>query len=149
MAESFLPELEFPPWFAWDDRSHLDGVDHPGVYLIALSERNLVGEAPKWESVSYIGMTNSLGGLRNRWRQFDRAVRGRRGHSGGNLIFARMGHRNSWHEDLFVTGQAIECDVKRGTPQDLRQMGIVAYLEYEAFARFAQEVGGKPRFNTQ
>lgn len=147
-TELTVPELDFPSWVAWEDRMSLSGVEYPGVYLVALSTQSLVRVAPQWEVVSYIGMTNSVGGLISRWQQFDRAVRGKGGHSGGNLMFKRKGHRETWEEELFVTAKAVECEVSRAAPEDLHQMGIVAYLEYDAFARYSARVGGRPPFNT-
>lgn len=145
-----IPELTFPPWVPWERRGTIPGVRLPGVYLVSISKKDLSGRRPHWSDVSYIGMTNSLGGLASRWNQFDRAIRGGKGgHSGGNHVFRTLGHPDRWDPSLFVTGMPIQCDVRRSAPADLRQMGLVTYLEYEAFARYREEVGGKPRFNTQ
>ncbi len=144
-----IPELAFPPWVPWESRRRLPLVRLPGVYLLSITTESLTGNALQWDDVSYIGMTNSIGGLASRWRQFDRAIRGKGGHSGGNKVFRILGHREAWEVDLFVTGMTIPCDVRRSASEDLRQMGLVASLEYEAFAQYQEEVGGKPRFNTK
>lgn len=149
MRDVSMPHLSFPAWRPWHERGELEGVGFPGVYFLSLSNLSLAGEVPEWQQVSYIGMTNAKGGLASRWRQFDRAVRGKGGHSGGNTIFADKGHRDDWEEDLFVTGMPVECDVDRASPEDLRRMGWVAYLEYESFAEYRAATGEKPPFNKQ
>lgn len=151
MRQIEIPKLSFTPWHAWERRKEIVSSDQPGIYLLAISAENLDGENPRWDDVSYIGMTNSQNGLLGRWRQFHNAIRGKRGHSGGNTVFGHNGHYDNWERKLFVAAMPVECDVTKRTEDDLIRMGWVAYLEYEAFAVFCQHCPKqrKPIYNTR
>ena len=144
-----IPELSFCPWVAWEDRRAIENSKYPGVYLISISEMNLVGVSPVYKEVSYIGMTNSQGGLRGRWSQFHSSIHGRKGHSGGNTVFEDLGNYRTWDKNLFVSGMSILCNTKTPDHSDLIKMGWVAYLEYEAFSAFylSDSILKKPRYN--
>ena len=151
MRHIAVPEMKFCPWFAWENRKKIPLREMPGIYLLSVTRKNLEGQSPEWADVAYIGMTNSRQGLIGRWQQFFNSVRGKNGHSGGNTVFADLGHYESWKERLFVAAMPIECSVAAPTEQDLIKMGWVAYLEYEAFAEYHRHVRGrgKPRYNTR
>ena len=145
-----LPELTFSNWYQWNKRNQYSLRDYPGVYLISITDKpDLEGREPTFEDVVYIGMTNSRQGLKGRWQQFANAISGKRGHSGGNTIFRQKGHNTTWQAHLYVAAMGIRCDVRNPTDQDYLTMGWIAYLEYEAFARYYSAVGGHPVFNTR
>jgi len=146
-----IPPLAFSDWIPWADRGTFSEGERPGVYLLAVAAKSLAGTTPSWTDVSYIGMTNSKGGLTARWKQFDKAVQGLRGHSGGNTAFARLGHYESWQRKLFVSAMPVACDVTARDESNLIRMGWVAFLEYEAFAKYSRAVSkaGKPEFNVR
>jgi hypothetical protein len=145
-----LPELTFSPWYQWKNRNSYPLRDYPGVYLISITHQpDLEGREPAFEDVVYIGMTNSRQGLKGRWQQFDNAVCGKRGHSGGNTIFGYKGHYTTWQTYLYVAGMGVPCNVRNPTEEDYLKMGWIAYFEYEAFARYYRAVGGHPPFNTR
>ena len=145
-----LPKLTFSPWYQWKNRSAYPLRDYPGVYLISITVKpDLEGRDPAFEDVVYIGMTNSRQGLKGRWQQFANAIGGKRGHSGGNTIFAHHGHYTTWQTYLYVAAMGIRCNVHSPTAEDYLKMGWIAYLEYEAFAHYYSTVGGHPRFNTR
>lgn len=146
-----LPEMKFCPWFAWETRRQTPLCEMPGIYLLSITRKNIAGRSLDWADVSYIGMTNSRQGLVGRWQQFFNSVRGKDGHSGGNTVFADLGHYDSWNKKLFVAAMPIECNVSAATEHDLIKMGWVAYLEYEAFATFRRHLPmrGKPQYNTR
>lgn len=143
--------MKFCPWFAWEKRGNVLLCKKPGIYLLSITRKNLEGLPTNWGDVSYIGMTNSRQGLLGRWQQFFNSVRGKDGHSGGNTVFADLGHYETWKKKLFVAAMPIECSVDPPTEQDLIKMGWVAYLEYEAFAEYNRHfpARGKPRYNTR
>ena len=145
------PKLSFGPWTRWVDRNSIVDAENPGVYLLRIGSRRFLGQKAVVPQSHYIGMTISKKGLKGRWSQFDRAVRGNRGHSGGNLIYAQLGHYDSWSLRLYVAAMPVICDTKNPTPRDYRLMGLVAYLEYEAFSMFrrAHPRIKKPKFNTK
>ena len=86
-----LPELSFTQWAPWNERNKIKAAEYPGVFLIAITKKNLTGKIPEYKDVSYIGMTRSKNGLNNRWAQFHRAINGNRGHSGGRKIHTCLG----------------------------------------------------------
>lgn len=151
MRRIAIPEMKFCPWFTWENRRKIPLCDMPGIYLLSITQKNLDGMSPEWADVSYIGMTNSRQGLIGRWEQFFNSVRGKTGHSGGNTVFADLGHYETWNKKLFVAAMPIECCTSASTVRDLKKMGWVAYLEYEAFAEYYRHFPsrGKPRYNTR
>ncbi len=144
-----MPDLKFTPWFTWETRRKMPLCEMPGVYLLAITRKNLEGQVIQWADVSYIGMTNSRQGLAGRWQQFFNSIRGKHGHSGGNTVFSDLGDYNSWRKKLFVAAMPVKCDVTTASEQDLIKMGQVAYLEYAAFAAFRRHFSAreKPQYN--
>ena len=150
MRAIHLPKLTFSSWYSWEGRTEYALRKYPGVYLLSISEkRDLHGQQPFWYDVSYIGRTNSQGGLVSRWRQFDRSIKGGRGHSGGKTVFQHLGPYPEWSRNLYVAAMGVECDPRTPTHDDYIRMGWVAFLEYEAFALFHKEVGRHPQYNKQ
>ena len=151
MRKLVIPKLCFSRWFAWEDRKDFPDAKQPGVYLIAIAPGKLVRCYPHWSDVVYIGMTISRGGLAARWQQLSRSIRGGEGHSGGKTIYAKLGNYNSWRKKrkkLYVAAMAMDCDVKSPRPRDRRRMGLVAYFEHEAFAKYQEKTGRiRPKFN--
>ena len=146
-----VPRLSFSPWTRWEDRRSISDAQYPGVYLMRVGYRRFLGERASVEDSHYIGMSNSQKGLLSRWSQFDRSIRGMRGHSGGNLIYSELGHYVDWQRKLFVAAMPVICNTRNPTPHDYKQMGIVAYLEYEAFSVYRKKHPrvSKPKFNTK
>jgi hypothetical protein len=144
-----FPDLVFSDWYPWDDRKSIKNSKYPGIYMIAISDKDLSGEQPQYEEVSYIGMTNSHKGLQGRWYQFYQSVRGKSGHSGGNTVYKELGHYDTWPETLFVCALPVICNPVSPVENDLIEMGKVAFLEYDAFAAFFKAIPDlkKPRFN--
>lgn len=148
-----IPELHFSKWQYWPDRDRLNGISFPGVYMLAVTDKDLTGKVVRFKDVSYIGMTNSRAGLRGRWNQLSRSINGGTGHSGGNAIQKKLGVYDSWKDDLdlYVCALSVPCDVKRRSAKDLHLMGAVCYLEYAAFLQFQRACPkvGSPEFNTR
>lgn len=133
-----IPELSFSSWVSWANRNSIPDGNSPGVYLVAVSAEDLAGKAVEWSHVSYIGMSNALGGIKGRLRQFDRAIQGNGGHSGGNKAFDVWKHYSAWADQVFVSAMPVPCNPWRRTPEDLQRMGLVTFLEYEAFSAYLQ-----------
>ena len=148
MRQVSIPELNFSPWYSWENRKRYPLKKLPGVYIIAICEKALEGKIPSFSDVVYIGMTVRKDGLIGRWRDLDRCLRkGGGSHSGGESILKDKGDYKDWHEKMYVSGIGIECNVKEPTPEDYIKMGSVAFLEYDGFAKFAAEVRGHPKYN--
>ncbi len=145
-----IPELAFTAWCRWENRNSIGGANNPGVYVLAITDEELEGQSVQLSQVCYVGMSNSKKGLKGRWGQFAQAIRGVRGrHSGGDTIFKDLGPYEGWNSQLVVAACPVACNVEASTPEDLRNMGIVAYLEYEAFAQFVEynPMLSRPKYN--
>jgi hypothetical protein len=79
-----LPDVNFSQWVPWTKRINLDGIDLPGVYLLAhFTDQPPMSLNPHAQEIIYIGETCNQT-LRQRWYQFNRcAFHEGRGHSGG------------------------------------------------------------------
>ena len=145
------PPLNFRNWRTWDDRHSIGNAKYPGVYILAITRKNLSGSRANVEDACYIGMTNNQKGLAGRWYQFDRAIHGKRGHSGGNTVYAELGHYSKWNKRLYVAAVPVPCNTRDPSPKDYILMGVVAFLEYAAFAKFRRmrSKRSKPEFNTR
>ncbi len=146
-----VPELVFTEWYLWEDRTSIRNSEYPGVYMMAISNKDLAGQIPQYADVSYIGMTNSHKGLQGRWYQFYRSIQGKSGHSGGNTVFRELGHYETWNGALYVCALPVICNPIYPSVKDLIDMGTVAFLEYDAFAAFMKAVPDqiKPNYNTK
>lgn len=145
------PKIEFSKWMKWDNRNKFDLKKYPGVYMIAITDKNLENSEVDFKDVVYIGMTNSKMGLYGRWNQFNNSINGKeyRGHSGGNTILDDLGRYENWSSKLFVCAKALECNVdkKSRKPEDLIKMGWISYCEYETMAQFKEKMGFEPKYN--
>ena len=140
--------MTFTDWAKWNGRNGLGQLQYPGVYAIALSERDISGTPFSWrDEVIYIGMTNAKGGLKSRLQQFDNTIKGGEGHGGGQRVRFKHPDYQQLSPRLYVSVCSHECDVRSNRPCDLRIMGEVARLEYECFAVFAEKFGHLPEFN--
>ncbi len=104
----------------------------------------------------------SLGaGLRSRWNALHRSLNGGRGHSGGKRIFEHYKSAGlkgdtlagkAGKNNLFVS--AMPYDVFDGcvlhSPEYAEHCGIIAYLEYAAFADYSRSIKfTRPMFNVK
>ena len=135
--------LKFSKWQTWEQLDKSKDINNPGVYSIAITNKDLVGKKFDFKDVVYIGMTNSRGGLKQRLNQFKNSLNGKRAHSGGTRTFkeVKIKYKN-WSNHKLKLFIAIHCvgtcqvDKKERKPKDLRVMGECVFLEYEALARF-------------
>lgn len=151
MRKILVPRLQFGVWTPWEDRATIKNAQYPGVYMMCVSRKRLNGRVSKIGDCHYIGMTISKRGLRGRWGQFNSAVNGKGGHSGGNAAYSHLGHYANWQKPLYVSSMPVMCNVTDPTPENLKLMGAVAYLEFEAFAEFRRLRPRlkKPKYNTK
>ena len=141
-------EKNFSKWAKWPERGKLPGLNSPGIYILAITTKNLSDCVFKWTpGVKYIGMTNSQAGLKGRLQQFDYTIRGKEGHGGARRFRYKHKNYDSLTKKLYVCICAIECNVKSKSPKDLRAMGEVAKLEYSCLAEYVQRYKDLPEFN--
>lgn len=142
-------DSRFSVWKRWDDREQLPNLVYPGIYVLAVSAGRLHDKSFSWrEDIAYVGMSNAVGGLAGRMRQFDLTISGARNAHGGADRF-RFRYRNYGQliERLFVAVRPVKCDVRSNLPRDLRLMGRVAQLEYLCLAGYVEAFGVLPEFN--
>jgi hypothetical protein len=139
----------FTRWVPWLNRAQLAELDMPGVYALAITDRDISGRVFSWRAeIVYVGMTNAQNGLRGRLMQFDATVAGRRvSHGGADRV--RYKHRNvdRLAKRLYVSVNRVQCNVESNLPRDLLSMGDVARLEYVCLAAYARKFGRLPEFN--
>lgn len=154
MIKVDFPKLIFSKWYSWKNRLEYPLHNYPGLYLIAISEKNLNGKNSKLEDADYIGKTVSKGGLKKRWYQFNQTIRGKEGHSGGKTILKSFGKTyEQWGNEnqLFVAGFGLDSiNLNQYTSEsNLIIFGQIAYLEYYAFSKYFKFHGKLPKFHTQ
>lgn len=138
----------FSNWAKWNERNVLDKDKSPGVYIIALSNKDIAGKAFSWrKEIIYVGMTNAQGGLMSRLKQFDNTIKGKNGHGGGKRVRKKYQDYENLCSQLYVSVCSYKCNVKSNNPTDLRIMGDVVKYEYECFAVFVENFKQLPEFN--
>ena len=99
------------------------------------------------KEIEYFGMTNSIGGLKSRLKQFDNTIIGKSGHGGAERFLFKYKNYDILSKNIFVSICPVECNVKSNNPKDLLKMGEVARLEYYCFAQYAKRFKKLPKFN--
>ncbi|RUO34880.1 hypothetical protein [Aliidiomarina soli] len=142
-------KLTFSPWYHWSSRNEYPGIAFPGIYVVALSEDNLCGKAFSFkDGVIYVGMTNSVAGLRGRLTQFDNTIAQKRcQHGGADRVLYKHQNYPALVKNLYVSLCHETCEPAAETALDLRAMGKVCNAEYEMMARCVEELGQLPEFN--
>jgi hypothetical protein len=138
----------FSRWARWVSRDRLQGLKFPGIYALAISDRDLSGHKFSWtEKVVYVGMSNAVSGLKGRLKQFDNTIIGKTGHGGAERFRHDYPNHKRLVPLLYVSVAPFECDVTSNKPADLRVMGDVARAEYECWAQFATRFKRLPKYN--
>jgi len=139
---------QFSKWIKWENRNNLDNIKFPGIYIIAISNKNLENNEFIWiQEIQYIGMTNSVAGLKGRLKQFDNTILGKTGHGGADRFRYEYQNYDELIKNLYVSVRYFKCDVKSNKPEDLRIMGEVAKFEYDCFALYTEQFESLPKFN--
>jgi len=140
--------MEFTRWVKWKDRDQLDNMKYPGVYALAISEKDISDTDFDWiKEIIYIGMTNSRGGLRSRLQQFENVVMGKEGHGGSKRVIHRHTDPQKLLSTLYVSVKPFQCNVKTNQIGDLLVMGKVAEYEFIAFSEYVKRFEELPEFN--
>lgn len=143
-------EEKFTEWFSWDKRNNAVSIRNPGVYVCAVSQNDISGEQFNWfPEIIYVGMTNSMAGLKGRLQQFDNTIIGKRGHGGADRVRYKYPKYQELTSQLYVAVAPFECNVKSNSPADLRVMGEVLKFEYDCFSHFVEQFQCLPEFNNK
>jgi hypothetical protein len=141
---------EYSEWYRWPRRNAYPGIDRPGVYAIAICDRNIAGRKFSMrEEVVYVGMT--IAGLKGRLKQFDKTIAAhpvrRYQHGGAQRFLLKHQDYEKVTDKMYVALCHFEFDPYGRTPSDLRGMGRVANLEFEMMAQYAERFHDVPEFN--
>lgn len=143
-------EERFSEWFSWINRESAVEIRSPGIYVCAVSNNDISNNQFSWlPEVMYIGMTNSIAGLKGRLKQFDNTIIGKRGHGGADRVRYKYQDYQELKNKLYVAVAPFKCDVKSNNPRDLRVMGEVTKFEYDCFAHFVELFEILPEFNNK
>jgi len=145
-----MTDRNFSNWTKWTDRNSLVGIEYPGIYCLAISEEELSQLSFSWvPEIKYIGMTNSIKGLKGRLKQFDNTIIGKRGHGGADRFRYRYQNYQELASKLYVSVFSFKCNVQSNSPEDLRLMGKVTEFEFECLAKYVENFGKLPEFNNK
>ncbi len=143
-------ENKFSPWRLWPRRDETLGVEYPGVYVLAYSKQNFSGKPFTWrKEVIYVGMTNSITGIKGRLKQFDNTIAGKTGHGGADRVRYKYLNYGDLVKNLYVAVALFKCNPRSNKPKDLKIMGEVTKFEYLCFAHFVEMYGELPEFNNK
>jgi len=143
-------EGRFSKWMAWVDRDSLEQSRQPGVYAIAVTAVPIRGRKFSWRrDIIYVGMTNSLSGLRGRLRQFDQTMSGKLRHGGADRVRVRHHNYTRFTRHAYVALAPFSCTAGSSLPRDLKVMGEVARFEYRCLAAYADKFDRLPEFNNR
>ena len=143
-------ENQFTNWVNWNHRNIIEGIEFPGIYAVAITTEKIASCSFSWiPKIIYIGMTNSVTGLKGRLIQFDNTIKGKRGHGSADRILYKHQNYEDLLDKLYVSVSPFKCDVRSKAPNDLRIMGEVAKFEYDCFAHFVEKYGELPEFNNK
>jgi hypothetical protein len=109
---------------------------------------NIEGSAFSWlKEINYVGMTNSIAGLKGRLKQFDNTIKGKTGHGGADRFMNEYNNYNTVVDNIYVAIDPFHCDVKSNEPESLIMMGDVARQEYVCIAEYVKIFRELPKFN--
>lgn len=140
-------------WIPLLNYQSLKNCKYPGVYILAYTTKELKNKPVKIEDIYYAGMSNSLGGVKQRLSQFISGIERGYGHSAGNRFFRQnkcMAYsRLKKKKNFFVASFSIKCVVEKNkrTPKDLVKMGEVAKFEYKVLAYIKKKLGRESELN--
>ena len=143
-------EEQFSEWMRWDKRNDANGIKYPGIYVCMITSEDYSGKKFSWlPEIIYIGMTNSIAGLKGRLKQFDNTIVGKTGHGGADRVRYKHQNYSKLVDKLYVAVAPLQCKVESIQPKDLRIMGEVCKFEYDCFAHFVEKFKELPEFNNK
>ncbi len=133
-----ISDLRFGQWTFWRDRGEIQGLRHPGIYILAIFKHGAPKVVdPLASEVVYVGETSGQD-LRSRWNQFHRsAFEGKFGHSGGTNYRKMIGDGFRY---LYVAGLPYDFDEPYSST-------YIRYLERLVLLEFVVRHGRRPTCN--
>lgn len=137
-----------------EDYSKLVDSDHPGVYVLAYSAKELRGKPVKEDQIYYVGVSHA--GVRKRLKQFIKGLKDGGLHSAAKKFFSEVAHGVPYSslpdgKEFFVSSISVPCTYskKARNPLDLQKLGLIAALEWYVLARVRKKTGDEPWLNTK
>jgi len=135
-----LQKVVFSGWARWADRTAIDNIDAPGIYILAQFKKPPIGNAdPQVQDIIYIGETCDRT-LKKRWGNFHHAAfQGKKGiHSGGETYREIL---NDNGDNLYVAAFPVnELSLQ------LRSL-FIRYVERKLIWEYALKWGVAPKCN--
>jgi hypothetical protein len=156
--KSSLKTLFTQKWIALEDYQKLTNGKYPGVYLLAYTNKNMMGKRVAPDHVYYVGMSRSRGGIYQRLYQYKQGIENGKSHSAAIRFFHKVAKGKPYSrlpnkKKFYVASISIPCvvDKSKRTAFDLKKMGEVARLEYYALAHIKNKRfnGSEPWLNKQ
>lgn len=145
--------MNFTKWQLWTIRNNLGEIlRYSGIYVVRFCSETLPENSPfQWaKEIIYVGMTNSIAGLKSRLAQFDKTMRTPWvTHGGADRVRLKYQDYNRFARSAYVAVCHIGCDVTSNRQDDLKLMGKVAELEYLALAKYVEKFVVLPEFNNK
>lgn len=155
-AEGLVEALFKKSWFHLHpfEQLHISDPSYPGVYLLAYSDKPLLGKQVEPSDVYYVGVSHH--GVRARLHQFVQGLEDGGHHSGAKHFYIQHGETpfselNKAGHCFFVATvsvPAIYLKARRGA-DDLKRLGVAAQLEWYALARIKEATGSEPPLNVK
>ena len=135
-----LPKILFSGWARWADRTAIDNIDAPGIYILAQFKKPPIGNAdPQVQDIIYIGETCDRT-LEKRWDNFHHAAFQEKNgiHSGGETYRKKL---NDTGDNLYVAAFPVN-----ELSYQLRPL-FIRYVERKLIWEYAQKWGVAPKCN--
>ena len=150
MRNKSTHKTKFTKWVKWGNRNELANIGLPGVYVFAMSRRDISGTEFSWSrDVIYIGMSNAKAGIKARLKQFDNSIKGKRGHSGGIKI--RRDHKNYKRlvSEFFVSIAPFTDKVNARPREDEKiiKRTLITKIEHDFLAQYFSNFRRLPTYN--
>ena len=134
-----LPGIVFSQWTRWTARRSLDGIDKPGVYILAHFTTPPTGNAdPQAKEIIYVGETCERT-FQTRWREFERAAFQNGDTHAGGITYREIFGDNG--DTLFVAAFPLGALSK-----ELRSL-FIRYVERKLILEYALKWGAAPECN--
>lgn len=143
-------KTRFTNWARWEYRAALEGLKYPGAYLLAIKKNGSPENANDWpDNICYVGMTNSLEGLKGRLGKLHRVISSPSGKNHGGAARIRFRHPDyaALSPGLFVCVEPFECDLRTDRPESREVRGRIAKHEYDCIAEYLRRHGALPECN--
>ncbi len=139
-------KYNFTSWTKWESREELPGIAAPGVYAIAITEKDIGGQKFKWvPEIVYFGVSDEIKG---RLKNFHRVISQKAiNHSGARKLTKQYPDYSILLPRLYVAIHTIGRTSFQKSPDCWKKLGDARQLECYCIAEYLKLYGQNPRFN--